>query len=48
MNLWPLSDRRLYLPIMNCMYLEFIPEANIDDPDPKTLFADHVTICYYK
>ena len=48
MNLWPLSDRRLYLTIISCMYLEFISEANIDNPDPKTLLADQVTICYHK
>ena len=47
-TLWSLSDRRSYLPIMTFMFLDFIPEANIDYPDPKTLFADQVTICYYK
>ncbi|XP_067100775.1 GH3 domain-containing protein isoform X1 [Osmerus mordax] len=41
-NLWPEEQHRRYLLCPRSMFCEFLPEANLDQEQPKTLLMDQV------
>ncbi|XP_014670680.1 PREDICTED: indole-3-acetic acid-amido synthetase GH3.6-like isoform X2 [Priapulus caudatus] len=43
-NLWPLDEVPNFCLTPSCSFHEFIPEANADEDQPKTLFSDQVKV----